>query len=575
MSDTMGPVSFERLLDICLEDYHTKSKIFEIEEKYFYKPKNRTLEMNFHNEYLRIPIGPAAGSHTQLSQNILSAYLTGSRFFELKTVQVVDGKQMQELVPKPCIDAKNVGYNTEWSSELTVEEARNEYIKASVLLEALAIELGLSDVKDFVFNISVGYDLAGIQSKKISGYIDDMKDAKNTEIFQECIDVLKKNSSRFKRLTLEDIDTISSNITNSIALSTMHGCRPEEILAIGSYLLTEKRLHTFIKLNPTLLGYEKVREILDGLGYEDVEIRKEDFEKDLQYDDAVEILKKLMELGKKAGVSVGIKLTNTLPVVNHGKGLLSGESMYLSGAPLYPIAIGVADKFAQSFHGDIHISFSGGIGKNNIKKVLKAGIAPVTFSTILLKPRGFINMKDILKETEGESFSFDRIDVEALKELAESAKRDENFKNPGDKRIMKDTLPTYDCFKVNCGICVDVCPNRANIKLFDESFNAPYQIIHIENRCYECGNCHTFCTRGGYPYFKKVTLFPNLEEYRQSKNPGILKTGENRFKVRDESGVEYDYDYDPGKGEKPEKEIERIIASMMRDYPYLMVQGNM
>ncbi len=30
--------------------------------------------------------GPAAGPHTQLAQYIIAAYLTGSRFFEVKTV---------------------------------------------------------------------------------------------------------------------------------------------------------------------------------------------------------------------------------------------------------------------------------------------------------------------------------------------------------------------------------------------------------------------------------------------------------------------------------------------------------
>src|SRR5690554_4062828 len=114
MSDTLNTFSFEKLLEVCLKDYYTKGKIFEIDEKFFYKKANDNLTMKFTNEYLPIPIGPAAGPHTQLSQTFVAAYLLGARFFEAKTVQIIDGKEMQEMISKPCIDVKNVGYNVEW-----------------------------------------------------------------------------------------------------------------------------------------------------------------------------------------------------------------------------------------------------------------------------------------------------------------------------------------------------------------------------------------------------------------------------------------------------------------------------
>lgn len=129
MSDIMGVISFDRLLDLCLMEYNTKGKIMEIEEKYFYSPKNKDKDIDLSEEYMRLPIGPAAGPHTQLSQNILSAYLMGARFFELKTIQKISGKEMQNLIKKPCIDMRNVGYNTEWSTELTIKEATEEYVK--------------------------------------------------------------------------------------------------------------------------------------------------------------------------------------------------------------------------------------------------------------------------------------------------------------------------------------------------------------------------------------------------------------------------------------------------------------
>ncbi len=567
MSDIMKSLSFEYIIEDCLQDYYTKGRILEIDKKDFFTDINDNYKSIFNGEYLRYPVGPAAGPHTQLAQNLLAAYLTGARFFELKTVQIIDGKEMQSMIEKPCIDVKNVGYNVEWSTELTVEEAAAEYIKGSVLLQAMGIELGLSNVKDFVFNISVGYNLEGIQSKKITDFIDNLKEAKNTEIFKECISVLKDNINKFKRLKIEDIDKISSNITNTVTLSTMHGAKPEEITDIVKHLIENKKINTFIKCNPTLLGYENVREILDDLGYNDIVIRKEDFKNDLKFDMAVGIVMELKRLGKENGVFVGIKLTNTLPVYNSRK-VLPGESMYLSGKPLYPIAMGVAAMFAEVLKDGIHMSLSGGIDKNNITDVLKTGIYPLTVSTLLLKPGGYKNIKSLMDKVSAEQIEFGNLNVKAVKAAAASSRYDSNYKNKGDGRLLEDTLPVYDCFKVNCGICVDVCPNRANMRVYDDRFDAAYQIVHIENRCNECDNCHTFCTRGGFPYLKKVTLFADKTEFEESENAGILKIGDARFLLRDEDKKEYVYDLSNASGDR--KPMEKILETMIDEYPYLM-----
>ena len=87
---------------------------------------------------LETPVGPAAGPHTQLAQNIVAAYYTGSRFFELKTVQVMDGAELSACVNKPCIKADDECYNCEWSTELYVPQAMEEYIKAWFLLKVMA-----------------------------------------------------------------------------------------------------------------------------------------------------------------------------------------------------------------------------------------------------------------------------------------------------------------------------------------------------------------------------------------------------------------------------------------------------
>lgn len=561
MSDVMKTISFENLLLITLNDYYTKRKIFGIEEKDFYREIDNSIEMNFCNEYLRFPIGPAAGPHTQLAQNFIAGYLTGCRYFEPKTVQVVDGKDMQEMIPRPCIDAKNVGYNVEWSTELTVEEAKDEYIKASILLQVIGIELGLSNVKDFIFNISVGYDLKGIQSKKISDFIDDLKDSKDTDIFKECIEIIKKNISKFKNFKLEDIEKISSKISNIITLSTMHGCKASEILDIATHLMENKKINTLLKCNSTLLGYDNVRKILDDLGYDDIELKAQDFENDLKFNMAKEIISKLLEVAKKNNVTFGVKLTNTLPVINN-RNIMPGEAMYMSGKPLYPIAINVAKMIASEFK-DIKISMSGGIDKNNVLEVFNTGIAPITIATLYLQPKGYINNNAVLNEMKKAGHAPKALDIDTLIKLADKAKSDVNYKNKGNVKFIEDKLETFDCLK-SCGICVDVCPNRANMKVPVKGLTANYQIIHIEKMCNECGNCHMFCPKGGYPYLKKTTIYQDVEEYRNSDNTGVLRIDEDEFLLRDS---EKDYIYKTNSKEN-KSNLEITTESIIKDYSY-------
>jgi putative selenate reductase len=558
MSEVMKTMSFETILERALQDYYTKGKIFEINENDFFREVDNSIEMEFCGEYLRYPVGPAAGPHTQLTQNFLAAYLTGCRYFEPKTVQVVDGKQMQEMIARPCIDVKNVGYNVEWSTELTVEEAKEEYIKASILMQVMGIELGLSDVKDFILNISVGYDLQGIQSKKISDFIDDLKEAKETEIFKECIEVLKKNINKFKKFKLEDIEKISSKITNIVTLSTMHGCKASEILNIATHLIRNKKINTLLKCNSTLLGYDAVREILDNLGYNDIVLKREDFEHDLQFDMAKEIIAKLLQTAKENNLTFAVKLTNTLPVVNT-RGVMPGEAMYMSGKPLYPIAINVAKMIANEFSG-INISMSGGIDKNNVLDVFNSGIAPITISTLFLQPKGYTNNNVVLNEMKKAGQAPKGLNLEALSVLADKAKTDANYKNKGTGKVLEDKLETFDCLKT-CGICVDVCPNRANMRIAVEGLEANYQIAHIENMCNECGNCHMFCPKGGFPYLKKTTIYKNLEEYKDSKNPGLVRVSEDKFLLRD--GEEYIYTVN---SKEDKSKLEMIVETILKDY---------
>ena len=311
MSDIMTCMPFEQLLNWIRTEHDEKNTVFGVHRPYTADPgKAQTI----FGRRLETPIGPAAGPNSQLAQNIAASYYAGSRFFELKTVQIMDGAELAACVNKPCIKADDECYNCEWSTELYVPQAQEEYIKAWFLLAFMAKEYGLGSMDGYQFNISVGYDLAGIKSEKVNTFIESMKDASQTETFKKCKEVLLAHAGEYRKMTREDIEGITPYICNSATISTLHGCPPQEIESIANYLLTVKKMHTFIKCNPTLLGYEFARETLDQMGYDYIAFGRFHFEDDLQYEDAVPMLTRLMKLSGDMDLEFGVKITNTVPV---------------------------------------------------------------------------------------------------------------------------------------------------------------------------------------------------------------------------------------------------------------------
>lgn len=177
----MTQIPFAELMQWVLAEYKNQKTIFGVTDIYRHE-NNKTLPI--FTEQIETPFGPAAGPHTQLAQNLIAAYVGGSRFFEVKTVQIIDGEDLP--VSKPCIAAEDECYNVEWSTELRVPQAFEEYVKAWFAIKLLSKTLGLGSENGFVFNMSVGYDLAGIKSEKINKYIDGMKDASGSDVWQEC-----------------------------------------------------------------------------------------------------------------------------------------------------------------------------------------------------------------------------------------------------------------------------------------------------------------------------------------------------------------------------------------------------
>ena len=505
MSEVMTPMSFEQLVDWVLQEKKKRGTVFGQHHAY---RADGTHNRTMFGRTMETPIGPAAGPHTQMTQNIVAAYYAGSRFFELKTVQIMDGEELAACINRPCIKADDEGYNCEWSTELTVPQAMEEYIKAWFLLKVIAREFGLGDMNGFQFNVSVGYDLAGIQSPKVDTFLNSMKHAEDTEIFKHCKAYLLEHADWFEHVTTEDIEQIPPEICNSVTLSTLHGCPPQEIERIAMYLLTEKGFHTFVKCNPTLLGYEFARKTMDEMGYDYIQFGDFHFKDDLQYEDAVPMLTRLMNTAKERNLEFGVKITNTFPV-DVKQNELPSEEMYMSGKSLYPLSISLAAKLAKEFDGRLRISYSGGADYYNIERIVDAGIWPVTVATTLLKPGGYQRLTQMAKLLDKENAPFEKVDAESAGKLAEEAVKDQHHvkaMKPLPSRKMKKEVPLMDCFVAPCK---EGCPIHQDITTYlqlvgEEKYEEAMEVITEKNPLpFITGticahNCMSKCTRNFY-----------------------------------------------------------------------------
>lgn len=505
MSEVMTPMSFEQLVEWVLQEKKKRGTVFGQHHAY---RADGTHNRTMFGRTLETPIGPAAGPHTQMTQNIVAAYYAGSRFFELKTVQIMDGEELAACINRPCIKADDEGYNCEWSTELTVPQAMEEYIKAWFLLKVIAKEFGLGDMNGFQFNVSVGYDLAGIQSPKVDTFLNSMKHAEDTEIFKHCKAYLLEHADWFEHVTTEDIEQIPPEICNSVTLSTLHGCPPQEIERIAMYLLTEKGFHTFVKCNPTLLGYEFARKTMDEMGYDYIQFGDFHFKDDLQYEDAVPMLTRLMNTAKERNLEFGVKITNTFPV-DVKQNELPSKEMYMSGKSLYPLSISLAAKLAKEFDGRLRISYSGGADYYNIERIVDAGIWPVTVATTLLKPGGYQRLTQMAKLLDKENAPFEKVDAESAGKLAEEAVKDPHHvkaMKPLPSRKMKKEVPLMDCFVAPCK---EGCPIHQDITTYlqlvgEEKYEEAMEVITEKNPLpFITGticahNCMSKCTRNFY-----------------------------------------------------------------------------
>ena len=506
-STVFSPVSAGKLYNLIETEFSSRKEIFGLPQELFFNPeKHKGLSMEIFGQYLNTPLGLAAGPHTQMAQNIISAWLCGASYIELKTIQTLDELE----ISKPCIDMQDEGYNCEWSQELHIPESFEEYLKAWILIHLLQHKFGWDKQKKrgFIFNMSIGYNFEGIQNENMQWFLKSMSDC--GEAKQKMIHELLPFYPDLANITIPDC--ISDNIT----LSTMHGCPPDEIEKIGHYLLKEKKLHTLVKLNPTLLGKDELRDILNNKLQFKNTIPDIAFEHDLKYPDALGIIRRLQQTADAEGLFFGVKLTNTLESVNHKNVFPAHEQMmYMSGRALHPISVNVARKLQNEFNGKLNVSFSAGADCFNINDLIDSELKPVTVCSDILKPGGYGRLAQYVSTLSEQKNKETRSSLEKLNAYADAVVLNDDYKrDPFVTKSIKTSrsLGYFDCINAPC---VDECPTNQDIPeyLYHTSqgdFQKAFDVIMIKNPFpnvlgVACDHlCQTKCTRINYEQALKI-----------------------------------------------------------------------
>jgi len=528
------PYPFAALIERMFSELESADSIFDLPSKSFFLGREgRDYSVPFHDKRAPTPLGPASGPQTQMAQNLVLSWLCGCRILELKTVQILDELE----IPRPCIDMETIGYNVEWSQELKLEQSLHEYIKGAMLIEILKASGKLKMAPGFgevIYDMSVGYDLKGIQTERVQDYIRGMKDA--SAVVEHYRKQIPDRFSQFR-----DLD-FPTNLSNSLTLSTFHGCPPDEIERIIDFLLNEHSLNCIIKLNPTLLGEERVRELLQGvMGYEAVNVPSKAFQTDTSWDQAQGFVQRLGVTADQLGLGFGVKFSNTLIVENHRSFFPESEKeMYLSGPPLHVLATNLVDRFRDRFGDHYPISFSAGIDRKNFADAVAIGLTPITSCSDLLKAGGYSRATTYFRELDSR---MDRLGVNTIPDyiikaygnaeqaLSECGKNAEDFKIDSCRKALEEgtslieaagedlygrwlsqckllntqtyaenatldqryalvknskpptkvgsMLELFDC--LTCDKCIPVCPNDANFMLSIPPEQVPVKTLTFED----------------------------------------------------------------------------------------------
>ena len=254
--------------------------------------------------------------------------------------------------------------------------------------------------------------------------------------------------------------------------------------------------------------------------------------------------------------------------------------MYLSGPPLHVLASSLLERLADALpgvldipghDGDVMVSFSAGVSRNNLADTLATGVNPATICSDLLKPGGYGRLAPMLKALTAEiadSGTNNLTDWRAARQQDASAAghratinkhvamirgdgmapytREGNSKLP---REVDTELQMFGC--VACNFCITVCPNDAFFSIPSlEGQEGRQQYLVWAELCNECGNCMTFCPEEGDPAMVKPRLFVDESVFSARTGQGFLVRADGSVEART--------------GDAPAEEGQAVVADLLQ-----------
>ncbi len=511
MIDFFSIKELEALIDDIYNELQINKTILSVHN--FYEESGAE-PLDFFDRKLAHGFGIACGAHIQLAQHLCASYIGGARYFELKPI------------------SKKSNY-AEISRHQDIDITR-EYIKSYFLIKFLAKEFGFGDPDGFIFNLSLGNTIDEIINTDISILLD----ASECEYFKECREVFIKNINRFKNIDENFINSIPSNIIQSITINPDMGINHLEIIDASKKVIDKYRVPTYLKLYPTLIDYSRCLDILSKIGFVSVIPDREAFDSTPNLDEAVEIVTSLKEYSNKLDVYFAIKLSNTLHCnLENRDG--QGSHIHLSGKALLPISLSSIEALLNRVY--IDISYSGGVDKYNVKELLEAGLFPVTAATLVLKPSGYDGLEEVANQAENVEV-IGKADLRKIQNIINRLLDNpqlESCKVDLDKRN-KDPFVVLSNASKNCTIlckhCIGVRTNMADGMI--ELINSQVLI----DECTFCSNCQFFSLEPSIRFKKKITLFDSLEDLNNSTEMGfyIHDDGTYTFRLNEVDRCSYD-----------------------------------
>lgn len=399
MTNLLHPMPMARMVEHIARELEMTSTVFSVSPGY----RGRLAEVKLPFGQLDLPLGTAPGPHGLLAQNLVCAYVAGARFLSLAP--------LGGAIPEMTVGSDGLCRRREGSGGLSLRQAAAEAVKGSVLIQLLARELGL-DSRGVILSMALPGDQAFLERKDVQEYLDALADASQTEVWKDSVAAAKALAGQFNNLQRAELDDLDPHISH-VARVTL----PESGALDGVELLVARGIAVFVRFDLSAGDDPRLPQILTDL-------------------------QALAQAAKGKGGFVGVEVSGSLP---------TGSGEALTGPAMAPATLRLAAKVAGLCPG-LPMSYAGGADQLNLARLAAQGFLTVSVCTTLLKPGGYLRLRQLARTLAALNFPNRRVEPDSLLALADKLEGESRCRRkdvpPRPRRAGK--IPVADCFTAPC-----------------------------------------------------------------------------------------------------------------------------